>query len=285
LTLASKSSSISEWTTGAFVRADRFVYRMSPGDSADIVVYAMQWGQPLEGAGLAFTADSSQLQPGSLVHPLDKLPVATPLTAIQFSSTATTDKNGMATMTLKTSDPGTPRYFNQGRDYGIDGQVYGIRPSLTNPRFTGPDNQWNFISVLLWSSFKTAQPVTWTDVEPIFVQYANLYPVMNRFLNLADYNSVVAKASLLTQAFGLDPTNPNAMPLTRDLSPAKREAIQSFLAKPLPGAQQKAAGLELERAAEPELSPAATKAARMGGKAAAAARRLARQTGKNEVKS
>jgi hypothetical protein len=287
LTLSSASSAsttISEWTTGSFVRADRYVYRMSPGDSVDVQVYAMQWGKPLSGASITFTADSSQLQPGNYIHPKQVPPVATPLSAIQFSATAPTKAQGLAVMSLKASDPGTPRYFNNGQDYGLDGQVYGIRPSFTDPQLTGgPVNQWDFISLLVWSGFKTAQPVTWSDVEQIFVQYANLYPVMNRFLNLADYGSVVANASLLTLAFGLDPQNPNAMPVTRDLSPAKRQAILSFLANPLPAAQPKRVPPKEERAEAP--SPAVSKAARMGGKAAAAGRRILLQKGKKEAKS
>lgn len=284
LTLSSASSTISEWTTGAFVRADRYVYRMSPGDSADVQVYAMQWGKPLSGASITFTADPSMLQPGNYVHPKQVPPVATPLSAIQFSETATTNNQGLAVMSLKASDPGTPRYFNNGQDYGLDGQVYGIRPSFTDSQLTGgPVNQWDFISLLLWSGFNTAQPVTWSDVEQIFVQYANLYPVMNRFLNLANYDSVVANASLLTLAFGLDPQNPNAMPVTRDLSPAKRQAILSFLANPLPAALPKRVPPREERVEEPP--PAAVKAARMGGKAAAAGRRMVLQMGKKEAKS
>jgi hypothetical protein len=275
LVLASGTSTfITEWASGTFVRADRFVYRMSPGDSVDIAVYATQWGKPMSGVQLSFTADASQLQPSNSINPNDVPPVATPAGAIDFASSEKTDGHGKAVLTLKTTDPGTPRYFNNGADYGLDGQVYGIRPSLP-AQFTGPVNQWNFISILLWSSFTPAQPVTWTDVEPIFVQYANVYPVMNRFLDLGSYASVVRHAGLLTLAFGLDPTDPNVMPVTRDLSPAKRNAILSFLANPLPATVQVAAAapraLEVSRAAP---SPETAAMARKGGKAAASARRL-----------
>lgn len=276
LTLSSSSASISEWPNGAFVRADSYVYRMSPGDTASIAVYATQWGNPLANTSLNFVLDPSQLQPGNFVHPRDVPPVGTPTTALTFNSTFSTTANGVATFTFtKVSDPGTPRYFNGGTDYGIDGQVYGIRASFTDASLNaGPVNQWNFISILLWSAFTVPAVVTWEDVQEIFAQYGNLYPVMNRFLNLNDYDSVVAHAGLLTLAFGLNTANPNAMPVTRDLSPAKRQAILSFLAKPQKSATPKPKLESVAAAAASEETPKARQLSQKGGKAAAAARRV-----------
>jgi len=276
---------ISEWPNGMFVRADQFVHRLSPGDSTILRVHATQWGRPLAKTSITFELDPSHLQPGNFIDPDDVPPVGTPPKALKFHAVAMTDKRGVAELPLKAGDPGTPRWFNKGRDYGIDGQVYGIRPSFTDRLFnTGPSNQWNFISILLWSAFKASKPVTWIDVEPIFTQYANLYPVMNRFLNLANYESVVLHKKLLELAFGLNEENPNAMPVTRDLSPAKRQAILAFLADPRPGVQKKrlfqraamAHVLSTEEAGE------ARKAAQKGGKAAAVSRRLIVRTAKGE---
>lgn len=267
---------IAEWNTGSFLRADKFVFRLSPGDAVEIPVYASQWGQPLAGVTINFVPDASQLQPSNNISK-DVPPVATPLSALAFNPNAVTNAQGVATVSLKVTDPGTPRYFKQGKNYGLDGQVYGIRPAFADSQFSGPDNQWNFISLLLWSGFEPSDPVTWDDLQPTFQQYANLYPVMNRFLNLADYDSVVANARLLTLAFGLDIGNANSMPVTRDLSPAKRAAILSWLKNPLPGAKPVA------KASEPSPARAAVVAGERpssmdhiprGGKAAAAARRL-----------
>ncbi|MEJ2768120.1 hypothetical protein [Mycetohabitans sp. B46] len=288
LTLSSKDKkfSISEWKSGVFVRADRFVYRISPGARTQIPVYAIQWGRPLAGVKLSFAPDSSELQPDNSIDPSDIPPVATPLTALQFVDSETgettplskdfvgnivTNSEGVAILTLDASDPGMPRCFKSG--CSIDGQVYGIRPAFADTQYNGPSNQWNFISILLWSDFKPAQPVTWTDLQPIFQQYANLYPIMSRFLNMANYDEVVKNASLLKLVFGLDPTDPNYMPVTRDLSPAKRAAILTWLDNPtfgsvapaLPSAQVLSAGTQ---PANP------IQAGAEGGKAAASARRL-----------
>jgi hypothetical protein len=288
--------SISEWESGAFVRADRYVYRLSPGQPARISVVAMQFGQPLAGATIGFVTDASQLQPPPSPVQAPYLsagpPVATPGNAIRFQGDAVTGAEGRVELLLETSDPGTPRYVNGG--YGIDGQVYGIRPGFVDAQYSGPVNQWNFISVLLWSGFVPSNPVTWDDLQPIFQQYANLYPVMNRFLDLGSYESVVRHRELLSLAFGLDAGNPNAMPVTRDLSPAKRDAILAWLERPVKGTVVAAAQAQEEaRATVPiaaisdgEPVAAASKAASgggpppgpRGGKASAAARRQILQT-------
>jgi hypothetical protein len=265
LSSASGSSAlISEWTSGAFVRADNFVYRMSPGDNTRVAVYATQWGRPLAGTKVAFTADASQLQPGNYVNPNQVPPVATPSQALEFNASATTDETGKAFMAASASDPGNPRQF-------IDGQVYGVRPALADPQYTGPDNQWNFVSFLLWDAFNPPQPLSWYGaMQPIFQQYANLYPVMQRFLDLSSYEQVCANVPLLQLAFGLDPTNPNSMPVTRDLSPAKRMAILAFLANPILGTPPTVA--KSAPAATPAAAPAPSRG--RGGKAEAAARRV-----------
>jgi hypothetical protein len=285
---------ISEWSSGAFVRADTYVYRMSPGDSADIVVYATRFGAPLGEAQIAFTFDESQLQgqvgePGpNMPYVAPSPPVASGPDAIHYDSSALTDEHGRAVLTVTASDPGTPRYFNGA--YGIDGQVYGLRPSFVDTEMFGraPTNQWNFVSFLVWSGFRTNVPdmPTWyDDLQPIFQQYANLYPVMKRFLNLADYASVVKNARLLTLAFGLPSVDPNVMPVTRDLSPAKRKAILTWLGMAPPPLGEAPARVGSPVVADtPSQAPKRTThrndltppppPAMQGGKAAAVARRV-----------
>ena len=147
---------------------------------------------------------------------------------------------------------------------------------MDTARYEGPINQWNFVSILLWSGFNPPGPVTWTTIQPIFQQYANLYPVMNRFLDLGNYEDVVANAELLILAFGVSLDNPNSMPVTRDLSPAKREVILSWLKNPLSG-EVPPKPVAVANAAPAPVDPAQAAAASQGGKAAAAARRLVLQ--------
>lgn len=285
---------ISEWPSGAYVRADSFVYRMSPGDSVEIPVYATQWGKPLSGVGISFVLDPSQLQPGANGLP----PVGTPDTALTYTPTKqpipaalpstvtiTTNGQGVAVLPITATDPGTPRYFAnpataENTDYGIDGQVYGVAPSFADPTYGGPatnpwpQDPWNFISFLVWSDYKASDPVSGTDLYPIFQQYANLYPVMSRFVDLANYEQVVAYANFLQFAFGLDQANPNTMPVTRDLSPAKRAAILSWLKNPVRGTWPDVAPRPAPGAAAP---PPRGGMPPQGGKTMAFARRLANQ--------
>lgn len=273
---------ISEWTTGAFVRADKYVFRTVPGQELQIPVYATRFGQPLRGARITLSFDSSMLQSQEGNGPpyvAPSPPVATPPDAITITNsdaTAVTDSSGVALLTLTTKDPGNPRGY-------IDGQVYGIRPSFADASLNedNPVNQWCFISFLLWNSFTPANPITWEDIGPIFQQYANLYPVMNRFLDLGNYHDVVASKHLLIMAFQSDVSDPNSMPVTRDLSPAKRAAILTWLENPLQGSAPTSflppqQGPDVAAAVN-ALPSGAAPVSVTGGKTAAAARRLVLQ--------
>lgn len=270
-----------ESPTGAYVRADGFVYRLSPEDTADVTVHAMRFGQPLANTDIAFKLDTSQLQPTPDGWPFAGAspPVGEPTEAIPIPPSARTDARGVAHLRFTCGDPGKARWFNEGKDYGIDGQVYGVRPSFAEPKLAGGAvNEGDFVSFLIWSGWNAAHnPPTWHDVEPIFRQYANLYPVMSRFLDLGGYASVVENAELLQLAFSLPATDPNHMPVTRDLSPAKRAGILAFLANPSEGDPITDDSVHVgspETAPDGPPSGAATAGYVRGGKAAAAARRL-----------
>jgi hypothetical protein len=216
-----------EITSGEYVRADKFVFRMNPGkgETDNQVVtnlYATKFGQPL--ADQPVTVNYVDMGTGA----------AKPL-AISFPNvTSATDAKGMTELKIGASDPGNQRGF-------IDGQLYGLSVALHGDT-SGPLNPSNIISILVWTAFKADSPVTWHgSIQAIFQQYENLYPVMKRFLELGNYDQVCENVKLLSVAFGLDSTDPNSMPVTRDLSEAKRKSILSWLhplggGKPLLGA-------------------------------------------------
>ncbi len=283
---------ISEPAAGAYVRADKFVYRLSPGQSADVRVYAMQWGKPLPGAQVNFAFDNSQLQTGSLAQefdcPLPGQPTDPSEGAPTFNSTATTNAQGVALLQINANNLGTVRVFNDGSS--VDGQVYGIRPVFANASLNEPSNQQNnanFVSLLAWSVFNAPNPVTWEVVQPILQQYANLYPVMLNFLNLGDYAAVIKNRKLLQLAFGLTEGDPNSMPVTRDLSPARRAAILSWLDNPIAPAAlpsnlapvAKPSSLLAQpsfKTTAPKPDPAIASKAERAGKTAALANRMGR---------
>jgi hypothetical protein len=256
-----------------YARADQFVYRLSPGDEAEVRVFATTFGQPYGGARVVSIFDASQLQPQSPLGPAPA--VATPESAVEFPARIVADEHGLARLSIRVSDPGNPRHY-------IDGQVYGVRPILEDSLAYGTGdtyNPWDFVSLLVFSSFQPDEPITWFgSLQPIFQQYANLYPVMKKFLDLADYDSVCANVKLLHLAFGLPMEDPNSMPITRDLSPAKRKAILRWLSEPgedgMPRKGTPPPAAAVEAAPEPSPVERPDDGPVRGGKASAMSRRL-----------
>jgi hypothetical protein len=230
---------LQENLNGLYARADAFVYRLYPGDRADVQIYATQYGVLMDDAPISVFLDPSQLQGDQTTPPV----VAIPTGAIGGfdPQTPIVAKNGLATLTLTSSDPGNPRVY-------IDGQVYGVR-YLPQPVYeavyetvyetlqqNAPGtfmNPSDFVSVLIWNEYTAPDPLTWfDDLQPIFTQYANLYPIMDKLIDLSDYEAVAGNAGILSFVFSLPVGDPNSMPVTRDLSPAKRQAIVKWLNTP-----------------------------------------------------
>ena len=275
---------IGEPPGGVFVRADQFVFRLDPGHEAVVPLHATRFGEPYPDAPVVVLRYNAQLQPFS---PLGEAPaVATPEDAVRFPTRIVTDQRGRASLRIRAENPGTPRGY-------LDGQVYGLYPALEEtliaPAGPYPFNQWAFITLLVWSGFQADDPPTWWgSIHPILQQYANLYPVMNRLLDLGSYESVCDNLGLLELSFGLDPRDPNSMPVTRDLSTAKRNAVLRWLqdrgddGRPRKGTPREPAPAPVAAITMPRLAADGALAPAMlpqqGGKASAASRRLIVQT-------
>jgi hypothetical protein len=265
---------ISEAPDGRYVRADQFVFHLNAGENAKVRIFATRFGLPYPGAQILLTFDPSHLQRGP--GPLEP---ALPVDAIDYPPGVRADRDGVATVVIRGHNPRNPRGY-------VDGQVYGVRPVLAEvvvSRSNYPSNPWNFISLLILDDFRADEPPTWWgSLQPIFQQYANLYPVMNSFLNLADYESVCDNLELLRLAFSLKPENPNYMPVTRALSAAKRKAIRRWLKEMGPDGKP-LLGTPPPTGVAPTIEPAVTTSQSIegvlledlqGGKASAASRRL-----------
>lgn len=217
---------LQEGLNGLYVRADNFTFRLSPGDTAEVELWATQYGELQDGAQINVSFDPSGLQQSNGPE------IATPDSALTGfdPNTPVVAKKGRATLKLTAHDPKNPRGY-------IDGQVYGVRPvpqaNVNNPPGSWVD-PWDFISVLVFDTFEAETP-TWHDnMQPIFTQYGNLYPLMDKLINLTDYDAVAANVQVLSFVFALPITDPNSMPVTRDLSAAKRAAILKWLNTPGP---------------------------------------------------
>ncbi|CAH1271190.1 Hypp4598 [Branchiostoma lanceolatum] len=202
-----------EGNDGLFVEAiDDRVVRKEPNSKWPMRFRTFQFGR---------SADEIHIE-ASLSRPLDDLNPA-----IHIDSSEPSGKNGISTIIFRSSNPGNPRKEQQ-----LDGQVYkyGIKAKKGADGIPC-DVKDLTVSVHLYSDYTfTPGKVTWYEhVYPIFQQYANLYPVMKPIINLASYEDVTRKKDLLKHALTLPETHPNYMPLTRDLSPKKREMILSWL--------------------------------------------------------
>jgi hypothetical protein len=235
------TTTLMENTGGIYVRADNFVYRVNANEPANVTVWGTQYGTPVAGIQISVAADATQLQGGAptndpLTNNITVADPAQPANIISFPDALTTGSNGQVTLTIGTTNPNTPRGY-------IDGQVFGIRPlpaataaALGNPPAILSDpnaptsfgfDPWDFVSLLVWDEYD--QPATWANVAPILAQYAVLYPVMDQLIDLTSETEVNQQAALLQLVFGLPVTDPNSMPVTRDLSDPKRAMLLQYL--------------------------------------------------------
>src|SRR5262249_39479705 len=77
------------------------------------------------------------------------------------------------------------------------------------------------------------KPTWYQDIQTLFTQYGNLYPIMSQYVvDLTNYDSVVQRISILQLAFSLPEEDPNHMPVTRDLAAGDRDTILKWLSSP-----------------------------------------------------
>jgi hypothetical protein len=219
---------------GVYVRADSFVYRMNPGETQHVDFYATRFGKPLAKSVInlspteGFMGDSGG---GKTISPPPRpaaaIPdIGTPPEALEYKDSVSTDPNGHAVLDLIASDdgPGNPRGY-------IAGQLYGIGYQLADQPAGYISNIMNYISVLVFDKKVVPDKPTWyQDIQPLFVQYGNLYPIMSQYVvNLNDYDAVVQRLGILQLAFSLPIRDPNHMPVTRDLGAGDRDTIVKWL--------------------------------------------------------
>jgi len=245
-TLVAYKVVVQESIGGLYVRADDFVYRLEPGQSAEVDMFASCYGKPLA-TTVAFATNL-----GMMGGPPPEPPIDTG--KLEYPEQLATDAGGHVVLRIHApaAGPGNPRGY-------IDGQLYGVGYQLPAQPQGSPSNFWNFISLLAFNRIDPpAQPAWFPDIEPIFKQYANLYPIMSRHLiDLGDYDSVVPHVRILEMAFGLPRSDPNHMPVTRDLSEAKRDMILQWLRQPGPdGKPRKGVAPPPRVAAPPHPKPA-----------------------------
>ncbi|NSL87302.1 hypothetical protein [Chitinophaga solisilvae] len=209
---------------GYLLRADAHVFRLDPGDEERSKIYAYRWGKPLPQAKISLV-----LQPPVPIDifsdPTLQGPIpltGTPPEALLFPAELTTNNKGFARITIGGNDPGSPRGY-------VDGQVYYLNYSLAEVPVQDkyPFDQFH---VHLRDEFDIPQNPAWQDIAYTLKQYGNLFPLMSRFIvDLGSEEAVKKRRDILLFAFTRKIKDPNYMPVTRDLSAAKRKTIVKWL--------------------------------------------------------
>jgi hypothetical protein len=280
---------------GIFVRPDDLVFRMEPGSTAGVNVMALQFGAPLANAEIITAIGTYGLQPPG--------PIATPPEALACAN-GQTDSTGWASITLTAGDPGLPRIPDHNPANGVDGQVYGVGFSAQTANGPAANagtsfDSNGFVSVLVFSKVELPQHPAWSDASPIFQQYSNLYPrphgpdryvpyagrpPLHPVVNLSNEQEVGNFAAMIQRALQLPITDPNHMPVTRDLSAGRRQILLGWVGQVLTGPESAAAaepalpagplqnpGRDLAAARQGAVAPAGSEPPEepMGGKTAA----------------
>ena len=234
-------------------------FEFDPGASQSTDLIVTKFGLPMQGA-----TPQAQAQPFTLAN-TSPLPVVT--------TDPKTNADGRANLTITAVDARNPRGF-------IDGQVYAITFSVQELAVQPSDfDGSNIISLLMYNAIVAPSHPGWPDVQPIFEQYAHLYPrphgpnpyapftgrpPSHPIVNLNDQDSVTGFAKHITWALKLPIAHPSQMPVTRDLSDAKRALLLKWLSnvgndgKPGPGAAPEAVAMEAIESVAPAPRYAAT---------------------------
>lgn len=231
---------LQESVDGLYVRADQFVFRINPGESRSIDFYASKFGVPLPNVAVNLVSQTvvQTFMGGSGGGPPTFTPPTRPTAAIpdifvpadgiKYQASATTDTNGYVSVSLSGNPDGLgdppPRGY-------LLGQLYGIAYQMENQPAGYAANPFNYISILAYGKKEVpAEPTWYSDIQHLFTQYGNLYPIMGKYVvDLRDYRSVVSRLKVLKLAFSLPVEDPNHMPVTRDLGADDRATILKWL--------------------------------------------------------
>ena len=219
---------IRETHGGFHLRGEEFVQRVDAGSSAEIALWATRFGQPRPGA-IVVTSSPGPISgqgggnPNAPQQPTAPIPdINTPEDVLRFPSSVTLDASGRGRLRIETTELGEPRGY-------LDGQIYLLRYTLADaPGFV--QHGLDFIILHVRSTYRPPDEPTWErDTQPILSQFGNLYPVMDQIVDLTSYDSVRDHRAIVALALALPLSDPNYMPVTRDLSAAKTDTLLKWL--------------------------------------------------------
>ncbi len=219
--------SLTEAKDGRMVVSDLPFVRLDPGGTEKVQFYARVFGAP----------DAGRVIPLALVNPLgaagsNNLPPG----GLGFPASVTTGPDGSAVATFTGGSTAPRAKWRAEND--IDGQVYFVSGPWWPNRLNSAGNVP--VSALVFDAYqpRTVPPTFWGDIHPMMYQYMRLYPGMRSIMDVSDYATLtqppVSGAHDVAAVFSLPIEHPNYMPVTRDLSKAKREAFIAWVEAQFP---------------------------------------------------
>lgn len=213
--LLDSSAALAESTTGSYIDVDGASQYMNPGDKATATFWATVFGAPTAGVQIPL-----QLVPSRGNNQ--------PATALTFPASVTTGADGSAQASFQASNPSP---LPQSRE-NIGGQLYfvgGPWAPGSSQMSTSP------LTVKVFSAIDPPIPnPTWEDVQPILYKYYYLYAIMAGYVDLSNYDSVVANKQGIQHVVSLPFTDPNYMPVSREMSEDQRKLILTWIAQGCP---------------------------------------------------
>ena len=168
------------------------------------------------------------------------------------SWTAKTTKSGIAEFTYRWNETAAPMISSTQRLYyepqcednvlslPLDGQIYYFYYCVDYPSGSECINDWSVTPQAYFLALgridrDEAVPPTWVDdVGPILAQFAQVAPIMKKILDLGNYTEVVLRRKMMKKSMeDVDFEGAGYMPISRDLSTAKRKMILQWLQNPL----------------------------------------------------
>ncbi|MCM8530596.1 MAG: hypothetical protein NE330_05485 [Lentisphaeraceae bacterium] len=200
-----------ENTSGYYMRADKFVYRMNPnvtdeqyGEKAEFKVHLYKFGVPASASeNISISLSQFNVNGGTTQIEFDGA-------ALAFDSTTVPTENGIATFKMTASEPSKPVPDN------LDGDVFLINYNFGDQKLSSvyTPASGDTISVHVYES-----EVSLTGKE-VLQQYGEIYPVMSWLMD----ESLVKERKGMVLSLLQQPLSSIAhMPVTRDMSIAKRK--------------------------------------------------------------
>ena len=235
---------MAEQIDGYSLRADEFVYRMNPGvesspgqnrgATAEVSIHVNKFGLPVANETISLVKKTPSQAAQYTVNTLGTSGtlsisnVSVPESALVIEAqTVTTDANGVASFSLKSTNPGNPRSY-------VDGQVYFLDYTFANEKAGLMQDPNDIVSVQVYQEDQMAGPLTWNGgIRDILGMYGKLYPIMSQF-ELWDYASVVKNKQKILTVLTKPFDDPLYMPVIRDLSESKLKLVVDWLGEENP---------------------------------------------------